>query len=92
MNALFAAAADLQRVLAAKGWRSTIIGGLAVQRWGEPRQTRDVDVALFTGFGDEASFVDHLLELRRHSLPDSRRGRIRPVWWGSPLHAPPQKG
>jgi hypothetical protein len=39
-----------------------IIGGLAVQRWGEPRQPRDVDVALLTGFGDEASFVDHLLE------------------------------
>ena len=73
VNALFAAAADLQRVLAAKGWRSTIIGGLAVQRWGEPRQTRDVDVALLTGFGDEASFVDHLLEHYRPRRPDARQ-------------------
>jgi hypothetical protein len=73
VNALFAAAADLQRVLAAKEWRATIIGGLAVQRWGEPRQTRDVDLALLTGFGDEASFVDHLLEHFRPRRPDARQ-------------------
>lgn len=73
MNPLFAAAADLQRVLNAKGWRATIIGGLAVQRWGEPRQTRDVDLALLTGFGDEVSFVDHLLEYYPPRRPDARQ-------------------
>ena len=61
MNPLFAAAVDLQDFARAHGWQTSIIGGLAVQRWGEPRQTRDVDVALLTGFGGEERFVDPLL-------------------------------
>lgn len=73
MNPLFAAAADFQRFAAAREWRTSIIGGLAVQRWGEPRQTRDVDVALLTGIGAEASFVDALLERYRPRRPDARQ-------------------
>jgi hypothetical protein len=66
-NPLFQAATDVQGFCAERGWQCAIIGGLAVQRWGEPRQTRDVDVALLTGFGSEASFVDALLE--RYAAP-----------------------
>lgn len=73
MNALFAAAADLQHFCTRQGWRSTIIGGLAVQRWGEPRQTRDVDLALLTGLGEEARFVDALLAEYRPRREDARR-------------------
>lgn len=61
MNALFAAAAQLQTFFAAHGWQSTVIGGLAVQRWGEPRQTRDVDLTLLTGLGGEERFIDAIL-------------------------------
>ena len=61
MNPLFAAALELQTFCLAQGWKSCVIGGLAVQRWGEPRQTRDVDVALLTGLGGEERFVDLLL-------------------------------
>lgn len=43
MNPLFAAALELQRFFAARQWRFCFIGGLAVQRWGEPRLTLDVD-------------------------------------------------
>ena len=43
VNGLFAAAADILAFCAARGWRCCVIGGVAVQRWGEPRQTRDVD-------------------------------------------------
>ena len=32
-----------------------------MQRWGEPRMTRDADLTLITGFGDEESFIDPLL-------------------------------
>jgi hypothetical protein len=39
-----------------------VIGGLAVQRWGDPRQTRDVDLTLLTGLGGEEAFVDPILE------------------------------
>ncbi len=38
-----------------------MIGGIAVQRWGETRVTRDVDLALLTGFGGEDTFVQLLL-------------------------------
>lgn len=43
-------------------WRFCFIGGLAVQRWGEPRETVDVDLTLLTGFAGERRFVDTLLE------------------------------
>jgi len=66
VNALFAAAADVQSFLTDRGWVAAVIGGLAVQRWGEPRQTRDVDVALLTGIGTEAAYVDALRRGRHH--------------------------
>ena len=44
-----------------EGWRYCFIGGLAVQRWGEPRETVDVDLTLVTGFSDETHFVSTLL-------------------------------
>ena len=34
---------------------------MAVQRWGEPRLTVDVDLAILTGFGHEEMFLDPLL-------------------------------
>jgi len=38
------------------------IGGVAVQNWGEPRLTRDIDLTLQTGFGGEERHVDLLLD------------------------------
>lgn len=57
MNGLIRAAADLQTVCVAHRWKFCFIGGLAVQRWGEPRETVDVDMTLITGFTGEAAFV-----------------------------------
>lgn len=51
MLEVYRAAADLQDRCRASGWRFCVIGGLALQRWGEPRETIDVDVTLLTGFG-----------------------------------------
>ena len=62
MNEVIRAAADLQAVCVAEGWRFCFIGGLAAQRWGEPRETVDVDLTLLTGFHDEARFVSTLIE------------------------------
>ena len=39
------------------------IGGIAVQHWGEPRMTRDLDWALLAGYGTEEPFVKGLLEI-----------------------------
>ena len=55
------AAAQLQSVCEAQQWRFCFIGGLALQRWGEPRETVDVDLTLLTGFGGEEPFVNTLL-------------------------------
>ena len=62
MNEVIRAAADLQRVCEEQRWRFCFIGGLAVQRWGEPRETVDVDLTLLTGFSGEDRFVSTLLE------------------------------
>lgn len=56
------AASELQTICQSNDWRFCFIGGLALQRWGEPRRTVDVDLSLFVGFGDEQQFCDVLLE------------------------------
>lgn len=58
---LFGAAVRLQAFCDRQGWRSCFIGGIAVQRWGEPRVTRDVDLTLLAGFGSEDDFIVPLL-------------------------------
>lgn len=47
------------------------IGGVAVQRWGEPRVTQDVDLTLFTGFGGEEPFIKSFLERFDPRIPDA---------------------
>jgi hypothetical protein len=58
---LLTAAIELQSFCADHDWRACLIGGLAVVRWGRPRTTRDVDVSLWTGIGEEPPFIDALL-------------------------------
>jgi hypothetical protein len=60
MTELIPAAKKIQDFIDSKGWKFCFIGGLAVQRWGEIRLTKDVDLTLITEFGDEAKFVDEL--------------------------------
>ncbi|MBI4471708.1 MAG: nucleotidyl transferase AbiEii/AbiGii toxin family protein [Acidobacteria bacterium] len=56
------AAAQVQSLCDNEGWRFCFIGGLALQRWGEPRETVDVDLTLLSGFGNENPFIDKLLQ------------------------------
>lgn len=72
MNALFAAAKEVADFMEARDWKFCVIGGLAVQRWGEPRLTRDADLTLLTGFGEEGSFADALLKRFSGRRPDTR--------------------
>jgi hypothetical protein len=62
-NDVLGAALRLQDFCRDQDWRYCFIGGLAVQVWGEPRVTDDVDLTLFTGFGTEDPFIDALLAL-----------------------------
>jgi hypothetical protein len=77
MNAIFAAALEIETLCRAEGFRFCFIGGLAVQRWGQPRMTADVDLTLITGFGNEASYVDVLLSKLRGRIPDARQFALR---------------
>jgi hypothetical protein len=62
VNEVIRAAAELQAVCESQNWRFCLIGGLALQRWGEPRETVDVDLTLLTGFGGEEPFIRKLLQ------------------------------
>ena len=77
MNRLLAAALEIQAFCRAQNWRFCFIGGLAVQRWGEPRLTQDADLTVITGFGGEAPFVDTLLARFEGRLPDAREFALR---------------
>ena len=59
---LLFAAVRVQSLLLERGWRFCFIGGIAIQRWGNPRFTTDIDLTLLTGFGTEEAFVDQLLQ------------------------------
>ena len=71
MNRLFETARGVQTFCDRQGWRSCFIGGLAVQRWGEPRVTRYVDLALLTGFGNEMPFIATLTAGYPARVPDA---------------------
>ena len=62
-NDVLDTALRLQEFCRSRDWRFCFIGGLAVQKWSEPRVTDDVDLTLFTGLGTEAPFIDALLAL-----------------------------
>ncbi len=52
----------IQNFLEQRDWKFCFIGGVALQIWGEPRLTNDVDLTLLTGFGNEKIFVRALIE------------------------------
>ena len=72
MNALFAAAAEIQTSLQCAREKFCFIGGVALQRWGEPRLTRDVDLTLLCPYGAESPLVERLLAIFAPRMPDAR--------------------
>ena len=70
MNELTSLALELQSFCEQRNWRFCLIGGLAVQHWGEPRFTKDVDMTLLTGFGNEEPFIDPWLASYESRVPE----------------------
>jgi hypothetical protein len=62
MRELIQAALEVQTFMEQRSWQFCFIGGLAIQRWGQPRMTKDFDFSLLTGFAGEEVFVDALLK------------------------------
>lgn len=77
MNLIFAAALEVERVVRAAAFPFCFIGGVAVQRWGQPRMTADVDLTVVTGFGGEERYVDALLVSFRGRIGDAREFALR---------------
>lgn len=77
MNPIVATAQEVDEFCREQGWRYCIIGGLAVQRWGEPRTTRDVDLTVLTGFGDESRFISGLLDRFEARVADPSQFALR---------------
>ena len=72
MNELLRTAKQFQDFCDGQGWRSCIIGGIAVTRWGRPRVTLDVDLNVLTGFGGEEQVIDTLLGHYTARIPDAK--------------------
>jgi hypothetical protein len=72
MKSLFLLAADLEHFFQERRWRYCFIGGIANQRWGQPRTTVDVDLTLLTGLDNEETFLDELLSHYSARIPDPR--------------------
>lgn len=77
MSDIYRAAAEVERFCLESGWRFCFIGGLAVQRWADPRQTEDADLTLLTGFSGEEKFVDALLGKFTARAPGERERALR---------------
>jgi predicted nucleotidyltransferase len=72
VNIVYRTALEIQEFFEQRGWRFCIIGGIAVQQWGESRVTDDVDITLMTGFGGEEPFIDELLSWLNPARPDAK--------------------
>lgn len=70
---LFHVASEVQRYCVDNRWQFCFIGGLVLQRWGEPRVTQDVDLTLLTGFRNEDAYVDALLARFESRIEDARQ-------------------
>lgn len=67
------AAAEAFVALEAIGRPACLIGGLALQRWGEPRMTQDADLTVLAPFGTEEAVVDALLQRFAARMPAARQ-------------------
>lgn len=71
MNPVFSAALNLQKFCQSQNWKFCFIGGIAVHRWAEPRLTKDADLTLLTGFGEEDKFIHILCAKFKIRRPDA---------------------
>lgn len=72
MKELIDTAAELQQFCETRGWQFCFIGGLAVQCLAEARLTKDTDMTLLTGFGNEEPYIDALLAKYQPRRPDAK--------------------
>ncbi len=78
------AAAEIAAFLEEQGVSYALLGGVAIQHWGEPRTTRDVDVVVMVSYEELEDFAQKLFRRFAPRLPDAlpfaRRHRVLLVW------------
>jgi len=71
MNLQLNAAWETHQFFDKEGIRYAIMGGIAVQHWGEPRFTRDVDVTIMIPSGQEEEVLKKILSVFSPRIPDA---------------------
>jgi hypothetical protein len=74
---VFGAALWIQGKLVEINAEFCFIGGIALQRWGEPRFTQDVDLTVLCPLGDEERFAMQLSGFLAGRIPDAAAFSIR---------------
>lgn len=70
MILLIEEALQFQQFVIENGWDFYFVGGLAVQVWGEPRLTRDIDLHVFTNFEDEEGLISKITSKHQPKFSD----------------------
>lgn len=68
---IFEAAVELAAFLEEQGVSYAVLGGLAVQHWGEPRVTQDVDIVVVVPSEHEENFLDTAVHRFRPRMADA---------------------
>ena len=69
-RSLWQTALELQAHLSESGHPFCFIGGLVVQRWGQPRVTGNVDATVLCTFGNERKLAQEILQLYQSRIED----------------------
>lgn len=67
---LWQTAVELQRYLESRQLAFCFIGGIVIQRWGEPRVTGDVDATIVIPFGSEREAATEILKRYQSRIDD----------------------
>lgn len=71
MSLQFNAACEIQQFLSKEEIPSVIIGGIALQHWGQPRFTRDVDVTIVVDYYKEEMTLQKILSVFSPRISDA---------------------
>lgn len=71
MNLQFKAAREVHQFFTSEKIPYVIMGGIALQCWGEPRFTRDVDVTILIPRGEEEEIIKKILSIFSPRISDA---------------------
>jgi hypothetical protein len=87
MMDLLTEAKSLQDFIEQAGWPFYFIGGIAVQVWGEPRLTQDIDLTVLTDLRNEPGYIAAFLERYAPKFSDADQfaltNRVLPMFTDS---------